>query len=422
MTATVLPEATITGAEAYAAREKRITDAIALKQPDRVPTFFIQQLFPARYVGISLKEAFYDLDKWLAANEKTIIDFDQDTFFLLSAGVATPGQVYEVLGFRQQKWPGFNLGDDVPFQFVEDEYMKADEYDHFLDDPTDFLLRVYLPRTNSALAGLSMLPPLKSLVLGVAKLTPLVLAPPVASALAALQQGAPLAARWAAGEAAFYRKMAGLGYPAMCGALTMAPFDVITDYLRGLRGIMLDMYRCPDKLQAAQEKVLPLMLGAAIGMAKMSGNNRVILPLHRGADGFMSVKQFEQFYWPYLKALMLGLLDAGLTPIPFYEGMYDQRLQYLRELPPGKVLAFFDRTDLFRAKKIIGDHSCIAGGMLVSLLQSGTVEQVRDLTRRLINEVGAGGGYIMTSSTALDDAKPELVKAWLDATLEFGKY
>jgi hypothetical protein len=422
MTATVLPEVTLTGAEAYAEREKRFNDAVALKQPDRVPTFVIQELFPARYAGISLKEAFYDLDKWLDANEKTVVDFQPDMYFFLAAGVGAPGRVWETLGYRQHKWPGFNLGADVPFQFVEEEYMKADEYDHFLDDPSDYLIRVYLPRTNSALAGLGMLPPLKSLIMGAAGFTPLLLAPPVAAAFAALNQAAPLAAQWSAGEAAFYQKMAGMGYPCLGNAVTLAPFDLISDFMRGLRGIMLDMYRCPEKLQVAQEKVLPLMLGSAIGMAQMSGNPRIFIPLHRGADGFMSIKQFEKFYWPYLKALMLGLIDAGLTPVPFYEGMYDQRLQYMRELPPGKVVAWFDRTDLFRAKKIIGDHTCIAGGMQVSLLQSGTIEQVRDLTRQLVKEVGAGGGYIMTSSTALDDTKPELVKAWLDATLEYGTY
>lgn len=422
MTAAVLPEVTLTGAESYAERVKRMSDAIAVKQPDRVPVFVPQQLFPARYAGISLKEAFYDRDKWLAANEKFIVEVKPDTFFFLGAGVMTPGSVYEALGFRQQKWPGFNLGDDVPFQFVEDEYMKAEEYDHFLDDPSDFLIRVYLPRTNSALAGLAMLPPLKSLILGPAPLLPLLLAPPVASAFAALNQAAPLAAHWAAGEAEFYQKMAGLGFPSVAVALSLAPFDLITDFLRGLRGIMLDMYRCPEKLLAAQEKLLPLMLGTAIGMAHMSGNSQVFIPLHRGADGFMSIKQFEKFYWPFLKALMLGLIDAGLTPMPFYEGMYDQRLQYMREMPPGKIMAWFDRTDLFQAKKIIGDHTCIAGGMPVSVLQTGTVEQVRDLTRRLCQQVGAGGGYIMTSSTSLDDARPDLVKVWVDATREFGKY
>jgi len=119
---------------------------------------------------------------------------------------------------------------------------------------------------------------------------------------------------------------------------------------------------------------------------------------------------------------MLALIDAGLTPMPFYEGMYDQRLQYMLELPPRKVVAWFDRTDLFQAKKIIGDHTCIAGGIQVSLLQSGTVGEVRKVTERLVKEVGAGGGYIMTSSTVLDDAKPELVKAWVDATNEYGVY
>ncbi|MGD8466083.1 MAG: hypothetical protein PVI09_19665 [Anaerolineae bacterium] len=39
------------------------------------------------------------------------------------------------------------------------------------------------------------------------------------------------------------------------------------------------------------------------------------------------------FYWPHLKALINGLLDAGLISCPFFEGTYDQRLEYLTELP-----------------------------------------------------------------------------------------
>jgi len=119
---------------------------------------------------------------------------------------------------------------------------------------------------------------------------------------------------------------------------------------------------------------------------------------------------------------MLNIIDAGLTPMPFYEGRYDQRLEYLRELPKGKVISWFDRTDLFKAKDIIGDVTCIAGGMPASLLHTGTVEEVRRVTKQAIEVIGKGGGYIMTSSTSFNDGKPELVKAWIDATKEFGVY
>ncbi len=422
MTTNTVPEAAKTAEQLFAERVKRIEDATALKTPDRVPAFIMQEGFPVRYAGITYQEAFYDQDKWLAANEKTIVDFAPDAYFFLGAGVSAPGSAWERLGYLQHKWPGHGIGPNVAFQFVEGEYMKGEEYDHFLDDPTDFLLRAYLPRTNSALAGLGMLPPLQSLIMGASGLSPLLLAPPVAEALAALNEVAPIAARWAAGEAGFYKKMAAMGYPVLFYGLSLAPFDMITDFLRGLKGIMLDMYRRPQKLQAAQAKLLPLMTNMAIGGAQATGNPRVFIPLHRGADGFMSLQQFDEFYWPGLKQLMLNIIDAGLTPMPFFEGRYDQRLEYLRQLPKGKVLCWFDRTDLFRAKDVIGDVACIAGGMPASLLHTGTPEQIRNQTKQVIEVVGKGGGYIMTSSTSFNDANPELIKVWLDATREFGQY
>jgi uroporphyrinogen-III decarboxylase len=65
----------------------------------------------------------------------------------------------------------------------------------------------------------------------------------------------------------------------------------------------------------------------------------------------------------------------------------------------------------------------ISGGMPVSMLQGGTVDQVRDLTRKLCKEVGKGGGFVMSTNIGeLDGAKPELVKTWVDATKEFGVY
>ena len=144
--------------------------------------------------------------------------------------------------------------------------------------------------------------------------------------------------------------------------------------------------------------------------------------LHRGSDGFMSIKQFEKFYWPGLKTVIMSIINRGVTPFIFFEGSWDQRLEYLRELPKGKVLGWFDRTDLFRAKEIIGDMMCICGDMPLSLLQTGTPEQVKAYAKKLIDVVGKGGGFIMGSNTSLDDARPDLVKVWVDFTKEYGVY
>jgi hypothetical protein len=65
---------------------------------------------------------------------------------------------------------------------------------------------------------------------------------------------------------------------------------------------------------------------------------------------------------------------------------------------------------------------CIAGGMPSSLLQTGTPDQVRDYTKKVIDELGRDSGFIMCTSTVLDDANPELVEVWAETTKEYGQY
>ena len=269
-----------------------------------------------------------------------------------------------------------------------------------------------------------MLPPLGSLLAGYAGagIVGILAAPFMQGAAAALAQASKVSAQWSMGYGQFEQKMNGMGYPAFSAAVALAPYDLISDMLRGMRGTMVDMYRCPEKLLAAMEKVLPLQIGGAIGQAQMSGNPRIFIPLHRGADGFMSNEQFERFYWPTLKALILALIGAGLTPAPFFEGGYNQRLQYLKQLPPGKVMGLFDRSDLVKVKEVLGDSMCIVGGMPISLLQTGTPEKVRAETKKVIETIGQDGGFIMSSSTVLDEADAELVRVWVEATKEYGGY
>ena len=410
--------------ELYKEREKRINDAIQLKVPDRVPFFPATHLYAAKYTGMTLEEAFYGPDKWCEANKKMNIDLEPDLYFPPGLAIFTPGQAFEAVDFKQIKWPGHGVPANHTFQFVEGEYMKADEYDAFLDDPTDFAIRTYMPRIYGTLEPLKMLPPLKSMLFGYAgvAMTAFLAFPGVAGAFESLYKAGLEAAKWTAVTGAFDREMTELGFPSMAAAFGLAPFDMISDMLRGMRGAMLDMYRQPDKLLEAMEKVSPMLIGMAVSGAKMSGNPRVFMPLHRGADGFMSLKQFETFYWPGLKKLILTFIDEGLTPCVFWEGFYDSRLEHLAELPKGKILGMFDRTDVFKAKEVLGDTMCIAGNMPLSLLQTGTPQQVKDYAKKLIDVVGKGGGFVMSSASVMDEADPELVKVWKDFTREYGVY
>ena len=137
----------------------------------------------------------------------------------------------------------------------------------------------------------------------------------------------------------------------------------------------------------------------------------------------MSIPQFEKFYWPQFRDMVMELIDDGFTIFVFFEGVWDKRLEYLREFPRGKVTGLFQSSDIFKVKEILGDTMCILGGMPVSMLTGGSVQQVREYTHKLCEQVGKGGGYIMTTGTLeLEGCNPDLVKAWVDATKEYGTY
>jgi uroporphyrinogen-III decarboxylase len=185
---------------------------------------------------------------------------------------------------------------------------------------------------------------------------------------------------------------------------------------------MLDMYRKPDALIKACEKLLPFMFEIAVNATKVSGNPRVFIPIHKGLDGFMSLEQFERFYWPTLRELMVALINEGLNPCPLWEGDCTSRLEVIKDIPPGKACYAFEATNLIKVKEVLGGRICIRGNVPLSILMTGTPEDVRQYCKRLIDRVGKDGGYIMDSSTGLDDAKPENVKAMFEFTKEYGQY
>ena len=284
-----------------------------------------------------------------------------------------------------------------------------------------------LARVFTELEGFALLPPLGMAAYGTYSLFYIgaLKAPPVAAALRALALAIEAQAEADTRAVETVQRLAALGFapPTFVGSIIETPFDFMSDTLRGMRGIMLDIHRHPDKLLAAQEKVLKFELEYAIDWSRATGINVAFIPLHRGSDGFMSLPQFEKFYWPQLKALQVGLVEAGIMPFVFYEGIWDQRLEYLAELPKGKTTGLFQFSDIFKVKEALGDTMCIMGGMRNSMLQAGTVEEVRAFTKKLCQEVGKGGGFIMSVGVGeMEGCKPELVKVWVEATKEYGVY
>jgi uroporphyrinogen-III decarboxylase len=246
--------------------------------------------------------------------------------------------------------------------------------------------------------------------------------PDVQEALGKLMEAGNEAMRWMQVMGGLGAQVRALGFADWAGGAAKAPYDAIGDTLRGTHGIMLDMYRNPDALIEACERFVPIMVEWGVSAVNQTGVPLVFMPLHKGADGFMSNAQFEKFYWPTLKAVMLGLAEEGCIPLVFAEGGYNQRLEIIADFPAGKCIWWFDQTDMVRAKKVLGDVSCIAGNVPAALMTAGTPAEVKAFCQDLIESVGQDGGFILTNGCAIDHAKAENVKAMIDAGLEYGVY
>lgn len=403
-----------------AERAKRFDDAIHCRKPDRIPILLDFSYMLAELGGVTKQDVTDNHDLAQRILEDASMRFQPDA----SMGIFGSPEAGLAVGDKMIKWPGHGVGPNDAFQFVEDEYMKPEDYDDFLFSPADWGIRTLLPRSATKLEGLSHLPHLGMAVNGTGYMNLGALTDPaVLSALDALTEAAKLSVEAGMRMFASAQRMAELGFPQpalFTGGMAPAPFDAMSDTLRGMRGIFLDMRRCPDKLLAAIEKMRILITSDTIAAANAIHFPTVSSMLHRGSDGFMSLKQFETFYWPSLKQMWLDCIANGQMTFAFYEGTWNQRLGYLADLPAQKTIGWFQSSDIFQVNEVLGGKMCIMGGMPNSLLQGGTVDEVRAYTKQLCETFNNDGGFIMcTTIGEMEGSKPELVQAWVEATKQF---
>src|SRR4030042_2116419 len=273
-----------TAQELLEERKKRVLDAVALKVPDRVPMFVPCCAVGAEWAGITVKEGFTDMARWADINEKLMLEFEPDMFIGL---YAFDIESNEMVGTKNYNWPGNGLPDTSSAQFHEGEYMKAEEYDAFIDNPGDFIFRKYLPRVYGKLEGLNYMPPFMSL-LSYGGLFQGFSNPAVLDSLQTIINAAKCSFNNFMHVISFTSRMVNHGFPALIGFGSHAPFDVISDYLRGLKGSSLDLFRCPEKILAVQEKLMPYLIESSVYFGKMMGTPITFIALHRGSDAFMS--------------------------------------------------------------------------------------------------------------------------------------
>ena len=406
---------------AYKTRIKRLVDVYNVREPDMVPVNLPIGNMPFFAAGLTYHDLMYEPEKAIAAAAKFAAETGLEAPLDITA---LPGRVLDLLDYKLYNWPGHGLDTGAPvYQFKEGQYMSADEYDHLIRDPSDFWTRVYFPRVFGALEPFRQLQPVTDvteIVQVVNHFQPLA-KKEVRAALYRLIEVGEEIERWFARTGR--SQTAGSSRTGVLSTLVKAPFDTLGDTLRGTKEIMLDMRRRPDKLLEALDVIADVSIANAIELVNGSGSFMASFPLHKGADGWMSRQQFETFYWPSLRKVIRGVIDDGIQVRLFAEGSYDSRLELVNEFPKGTVAWLFDRTDMKRAKQILGKDCCISGNVPASLLATGKPEQVKEYCRKLIEDCAPGGGYILAAGAAnVEGVRLENLRAMLEAAQEYGVY
>jgi uroporphyrinogen-III decarboxylase len=211
------------------------------------------------------------------------------------------------------------------------------------------------------------------------------------------------------------------GYPLIGATVGISPYDFIADYFRGATNMMKDLFRHGEKLKLVLDKACTMLTKTYITNANLAHHPIVFIPIHWAPDAFMSPKQFEEFWWPPFRKMMISMIDAGLIPMPLWESDCTARLEVIKDIPAGKAIYWFERTDMVKAFEVLGDTVALRGNLSPSMLTTGTPEDVDAAVKHLVDNVwNKGGNLIMDGAFGLPDETPMAnVRAMFDAARKY---
>ncbi len=358
--------------------EQRLQTAISLGKPDRVPCAPLIESYAGRRAGLSNYEFMYDYEKAELAFDHLHQEYPwwgvmRSVYFVFH------GPIQKKIGFMKPMMPGVDLPQDCEYQLYEYEAATRDDYGLILEAGYHAFLDEYCKRVHKV--NDEEIAKARNLQLDI------------------LKRQIKNAKR--RGQIFLYGGFTVLASPLLC-------------MMRSLEQFIRDMYQVPSLLDRVLEVVTEALVADGVACVRKTGIPRLFIGTARLTCQLISVPLFERFVWPSIKQTVRGLLDAGVTPIFHLDSDWTKNLEYFLELPPGKVVIELDSTtDIFRAHRILGGHTCIIGDVGAPLFTLGKPEQVREYCLKLLQEIGKDGGFILGSGCHIPfEAKHENVDAF----------
>lgn len=412
----------------YDEKLKRMQDALALKEPDRVPIDISGGTYMIRRLGYTVAESNYDetLEIGKEAARRFMLDYEPDVMTSLNLTYAGEGRGHEMQGSKTFFISGMKnapIGNDSIPQFMEFPTLLDEEFDEFFGDYTKWSINKFLPRVSSVME------PFKDfqLVLNHRGINDVVTAfskPEIRKAIQKLWEIDDFYQEYRKKLGAANAELSELGFPSLFGGRAVVPFDKYSDTYRGMELSFVDLFENEDLVlkfcDDFHEKQIQQLLHANPDGSK--DGKQIVMALHKGSDDMMGNEFYEKFYWKHLKEIILACAQANMMANVFCEGVYDSKLEYLAEVPKCSAYFTFDKVNMKKAKDTVGKVCCIGGGFPSPLLVYSTPEKVSEEIKRFLDAAMPGGGYIFRMSAGLDGAKPENVEAMFRTVHEYGRY
>jgi uroporphyrinogen-III decarboxylase len=355
----------------------RIRTAISLGKPDRVPVVLMADAFCANHLGVKLSEYCMDVELSNITQMKSLTSLGEID------GVEKPhvnALQFSAVWLSKMKIPGRDLPEGVLWQVDEAELMTAEDYDTIIDKGYKQFF-VNFCKTKLSSKG------------------------DVLEAVQKVYDFMPRAIKnyESAGTGVCCPVLTGLPYDAFTGGRTMAKFT-------------RDVFKMPDKVQAAMDVMMIDLLAGLRQQIRTYKPFGVWLSGMRAASEFVSPKIWQRMVFPYIKKIVNTIVEEGAYVFLHFDSNWERDLEYFKELPKGKCAFGSDHaTDIFKLKKVLGDHMCIKGDVPASLLTLGTPDEVYNYCTRLISEIGPSGYILAQGCDIPANAKVENVKAMICA-------
>ncbi|MBF7097514.1 uroporphyrinogen decarboxylase family protein [Alkalibacter mobilis] len=382
----------------YREKMNRLQTAFSKGIPDRVPVLPNIETWIMHYAGVSLKDAFTkDPEILFSAFKKVADEIYLDGFLGTS----------NIIPLKMMKKFGEGIytvtDDSLQIKGSHGTTMEPDEYPGLIEDPQKFFSDVIIPRKYPVLNQSSD------------------------KNLALFEEAFDDFKDFAVYNGSVVRRIeTELGMPVMSRAAGYVAPDIILDYLRDFTGIAGDIRRRPNELIAACHSISNFVIQMVTESYKTPNDEHFVFsPLH--LPTFLKPKDFEKFYFPFMKKFVEELsVKRGYTILFYMENDWMPYLDILQALPDeGKVIGLFEHGDLKTYKERIGKKMTIMGGMPISLLARGTKQQCIDKAKECLDTLAPGGNYIFSVDMVLmakTDALPENVISTFQYVHENGKY